>query len=164
MAAAVGKSATRKRKNFAGVRKATKGLVMVKAAIICLVLLSALVTPVNAPQSHFQPPPEPKIHPRIIDALIFVESSGRDWVVSSADAIGLMQIKPSTAAIFGYNRNDLFDPILNVEAGTAYLEHLFDRFGCIKIALQAYNCGPSRRNGIACQRYADKVLTLAYGD
>ena len=40
----------------------------------------------------------------------------------------------------------LFDPIINVRLGTAYLRQLADQFGDVNIALAAYNWGPGRIN------------------
>ena len=58
----------------------------------------------------------------------------------------------------------LFDPIVNVRLGVAYLRQLSDRYGRIQVALAAYNWGPGRidrrmRRGTALPvGYANKVL------
>jgi len=91
--------------------------------------------------------------------------SDLDWVLVSAliyqeshyymgtqlgTAQGLMQIKPSTAEHYGVD--DLYDPELNVKAGTLHLQSLvrtyreegLDSLNVIKFALAAYNAGEGR--------------------
>lgn len=85
--------------------------------------------------------PEPWIR-----AVMKVESAGDPKAVSSAGAMGLMQIMPAT---WGELRGQLdlgtdpFDPRDNVLAGTAYLRMMHDRFGSPGF-LAAYNAGPQR--------------------
>ena len=85
--------------------------------------------------------PEPWIR-----AVMQVESACDPQAVSSAGAMGLMQIMPAT---WGDLRGQLhlgtdpFDPRDNVLAGTAYLRMMYDRFGSLGF-LAAYNAGPKR--------------------
>jgi soluble lytic murein transglycosylase-like protein len=88
--------------------------------------------------------------PGLIAALIHVESSGRNFAISRAGALGLMQIKPDTAravaerqGIAWQGPQMLFDPVLNVRLGVDYLAELYGRFGDIELALAAYNWGPT---------------------
>jgi soluble lytic murein transglycosylase-like protein len=86
----------------------------------------------------------------LVLALIFVESAGYTFAVSPVGARGLMQIMPPTgeelARRMGRNwpgPDALFDPVLNVELGMAYLRQLLDRYdGNLERALTAYNAGP----------------------
>jgi hypothetical protein len=81
-----------------------------------------------------------------LTAIAIVESSLNPKAVSSANAIGLMQIKwPQTAAHLGIRtRTALFDPCTNVDAGGRYLRELTDRYkGNKQTALAAYRIGPS---------------------
>ena len=74
------------------------------------------------------------------------ESNFDPAAVSSADAVGLMQIQwPGTAKHLGiHERAKLFDPCTNVEAGTRYFRELMDRFNQdIHVSLAAYNYGPT---------------------
>ena len=48
------------------------------------------------------PPPEPLIDPRIIAAVIQVESAGNPRAIGRKKEIGLMQILPSTGRMLGY--------------------------------------------------------------
>lgn len=83
-------------------------------------------------------------------ALIFVESSGYNFAVSSVGARGLMQIMPRTGEELARRLgrpwsgpDALFDPVLNLELGTAYLRQLLNRYdGHLEKALTAYNAGP----------------------
>ena len=73
------------------------------------------------------------------------ELGGRP-IVSSAGAMGLMQLMPQTWSAL-HDRYDLgadpFDPHDNILAGTAYLRELYDRFGYPSL-FAAYNAGPAR--------------------
>lgn len=80
-------------------------------------------------------------------AVMTAESAGDPRAVSSAGAIGLMQIMPATWAELTARHSlgtDPFEPRSNILAGTAYLRELHDRFGNISAMLAAYNAGPAR--------------------
>jgi soluble lytic murein transglycosylase len=78
------------------------------------------------------------------------ESLYRKDAVSRADARGLMQMRPATAAAVARRwhvsppRSDnLFDPAIAVPLGAAYLREMLDRFaGQLGLSLAAYNAGP----------------------
>ena len=78
----------------------------------------------------------------LIKAVISTESSYRSDAVSGAGAMGLMQLMPGTASSLGVT--DALDPAQNIGGGSKYLKSLLDRFGDIRLALAAYNTGPSR--------------------
>ena len=81
--------------------------------------------------------------PDLLRAVIQRESAGRPCAVSSAGAMGLMQIMPGTAEYLGLM--EPFDPAKNVEAGSRYLRELLERYGGdLVMALAAYNAGPRR--------------------
>jgi hypothetical protein len=66
---------------------------------------------------------------------------------SSANAYGLMQILwPTTARHLGLQSlSQLYEPCVNVDAGTRYLKELLSRYqGDLHLALAAYNYGPGR--------------------
>jgi soluble lytic murein transglycosylase-like protein len=73
-------------------------------------------------------------------AVAEVESRFEPTARSSADARGLLQVLPSTAASL---RLDPDDPASNVLAGARYLKLLLDRFQSTDLALAAYNAGPT---------------------
>lgn len=70
-----------------------------------------------------------------------VESNCDTNAVSSAGAIGVMQLMPATARELGV---DPRNPEQNILGGAAYLRAQLDRFdGRIDLALAAYNAGPA---------------------
>jgi hypothetical protein len=81
-----------------------------------------------------------------IYAVLRTESAGRIRAVSSAGAMGLMQLMPGTwarqRARFGLG-SDPFDPRDNIIAGTSYLREMYDSYGATGM-LAAYNAGPGR--------------------
>ncbi|MEN3208907.1 lytic transglycosylase domain-containing protein [Methylorubrum populi] len=81
-----------------------------------------------------------------IRAVMRVESAGDMRAISSAGAMGLMQIMPATWAELRARHglgNDPYDPRDNVLAGAAYLREMHDRYGSPGF-LAAYNAGPGR--------------------
>lgn len=91
------------------------------------------------------------LSPSLILSVIETESSFRYNVVSKAGAVGLMQLRPSTAAevakkysISSYKgAESLEDPMVNIRLGVAYLSYLRQRFGHSVHYLAAYNLGPT---------------------
>lgn len=81
-----------------------------------------------------------------IYAVMRTESAGRIGAVSSAGAMGLMQLMPGTwsrqRARFGLGA-DPFDPRNNIMAGASYLREMYDSYGAPGF-LAAYNAGPGR--------------------
>ena len=81
-----------------------------------------------------------------IYAVMRTESAGRIGAVSSAGAMGLMQLMPGTwdrqRARYGLG-SDPFDPRDNILAGTGYLRELHNSYGTSGF-LAAYNAGPGR--------------------
>ena len=81
-----------------------------------------------------------------IYAVMRTESAGRIGAVSSAGAMGLMQLMPGTWARqrtrFGLG-SDPFDPRDNILAGASYLREMYDNYGAPGF-LAAYNAGPGR--------------------
>ncbi len=100
-----------------------------------------------------------------IMAVMRAESAGDLRAVSSAGAMGLMQVMPDTwdglRTRHGLGR-DPYDPRDNILAGTAYLREMWDRYGNVAAMLAAYNAGPARYDEY---RLADRPLpseTRAY--
>lgn len=81
-----------------------------------------------------------------IRAVMGAESAGDLGAVSSAGAMGLMQIMPGTWADLRVRHHlgrDPYDPRDNILAGAAYLRELHDRYGSPGF-IAAYNAGPDR--------------------
>lgn len=125
--------------------------------------------PVGAPQPRFSmgldlatnesDPRKPyEVSDDIIDAVIFIESSGNPNAVGSKGERGLMQVMPDTwqeTTLLAFGREisfeRAFEPELNVRVGTAFLEQIAERIieredewraPFIEILLASYNAGP----------------------
>ena len=84
----------------------------------------------------------------LVLALANAESGYRPDAVSSAGAVGVMQLMPGTALSLGVS--DSFDPKENIDGGVRYLKQMLAMFGGDTAkALAAYNAGPEavRRYG-----------------
>lgn len=82
------------------------------------------------------------LDPKLLHALVIVESAYRVAAVSPAGAGGLTQLMPGTAADLGVT--DRFDVEQNLSGGADYLARQLVRFGDVRLALAAYNSGPDR--------------------
>jgi soluble lytic murein transglycosylase-like protein len=99
----------------------------------------------------------------LVRAVIETESNWNSSAISRKGAVGLMQLKPTTAQRFG--ASDLYTPQQNVDAGVEYLKTLLERYdGNLDLALAAYNAGEGavdRAHGIPRYRetrdYVQKV-------
>ncbi len=83
---------------------------------------------------------EHQVDAKLLHAVIQSESAYNANAVSSAGAVGLMQLMEATAARYGvYDRND---PVQNISAGTRYLKDLLAMFNDnVELAVAAYNAG-----------------------
>jgi soluble lytic murein transglycosylase-like protein len=80
------------------------------------------------------------VSPALVLAVIGIESAGKSDAVSSAGAVGLMQLIPATAERFGVT--DSADPVQNIKGGVAYLDWLLNEFDNDPVmVLAAYNAG-----------------------
>lgn len=82
------------------------------------------------------------LDPKLLHALVTVESAYRADATSRAGAAGLTQLMPGTAAALDVR--DRLDPLANLEGGADYLARQLVRFGDLRLALAAYNAGPER--------------------
>lgn len=107
------------------------------------------------------------LEPSFIKAIIHVESAFDRFALSSAGAMGLMQIMPATAASYQL-KQDHFNAKRNVEAGVQHLRQLMDRYSGDKtLSLAAYNAGEgavSKYSGVPpyqeTQNYIARVMKL----
>jgi peptidoglycan lytic transglycosylase len=96
---------------------------------------------------------EKHLDPALIAAVIYAESKFNDSI-SSAGALGLMQLLPSTAHFIAqrtggtrFTTEDLSTPDINIAYGSWYLRYLLDEYGGSEVlALAAYNGGETNVN------------------
>jgi len=108
---------------------------------------------------------EQGVSPKLVRALIQVESAYHERARSPKGAMGLMQLMPATAR--EYAVADPYDPASNIEAGIKHLKSLLERLP-VALALAAYNAGEAavqRFNGVPpyreTQDYVSRILRLA---
>jgi len=114
------------------------------------------------------------LDPILILAIIRIESEFRPQAVSTYGARGLMQLRPYVADALAEDveleswegEKSLDDPIINIKLGVFYLGYLKERFGDLRVALTAYNRGPTwvqrrLKDKMALSfGYASKVLSM----
>jgi soluble lytic murein transglycosylase-like protein len=91
------------------------------------------------------------VDPSLAYSLVRVESGFSQHAVSSAGAVGLAQLMPSTASWLqpGLPRDALFERDTNLRLGFRYLRLMLEQYGGdLHLALLAYNRGPARVDGI----------------
>ena len=100
----------------------------------------------------------------LVKSVIHTESSWNHKAVSVSGAVGLMQVKPSTAmSEFKTPEQDLYDPYVNVTVGIMYLSELYHNSGDDwHYALTSYSHGPTATkryttNYVYNNFYIDKV-------
>lgn len=126
-----------------------------------------------------------QIDPYLIASIIRVESNYNPNKVSSRDAIGLMQLMPTTAAytiermsLESVTSNQLDKPSKNIYVGTAYLNLLkqilinqlqkIDGKSQIALIAVAYNAGPGKTmewlSNETWNGTADSLADIPYGE
>ncbi len=97
---------------------------------------------------------EARLPPGLVMALIAVESRFDRWAVSSAGAVGLMQVMPFWPERLGMRRYELVHVAPNIRMGCAILRfYLGYEHNDVRKALARYNGSTGRRE------YPDLVLT-----
>lgn len=104
------------------------------------------------------------LDPYLVAALIRQESEFNAGAVSRANAVGLMQLLPSTGkglarkdGVKHFNANQLLDPTVNLKLGTTDLRLAINKYGGqVEYALASYNAGDVPvRQWIATNDYKD---------
>lgn len=84
-----------------------------------------------------------RIDPGLLWAVITIESGWNVDAVSNVGAMGLMQLMPETARMFGVKNP--FNPLENIKGGARYLRYLLNLFNNnVTLTVAAYNAGHGR--------------------
>lgn len=91
------------------------------------------------------------LDPYLVAALVRQESAFNPSAISRANAVGLMQLLPSTGRLVAkdlqlrhFNPAMLTVPATNLKMGTKYFKGMVTQFGAVEYALAAYNAGSDR--------------------
>jgi peptidoglycan lytic transglycosylase len=103
------------------------------------------------------------LDPYLVASLIRQESEFNPNAISRANAVGLMQLLPTTgkkvakeANLHHFNASQLYTPAVNLQLGTRYFKSMVDKFGSFEYALAAYNAGSDRvEDWLAAGKYRD---------
>jgi soluble lytic murein transglycosylase len=111
-----------------------------------------------------------ELDPYLVAALVAQESTFVPDIRSSANAIGLMQLIPSTARAYArklglrYSSALMTDPEANIRMGTAYLADKVREFGDLHLVLASYNAGEravrrwqAERPGVPTDQFIDDI-------
>jgi len=111
-----------------------------------------------------------QVDEKLIHAVIHTESAYDVKAISSAGAVGLMQLMPATAKRYGVSNRKSAEQ--NIDGGTQYIKFLLKLFNSdLKLVLAGYNAGEGAvkkyHNSIPpypeTQNYVRKVLKLYQG-
>ena len=107
------------------------------------------------------------VDPKVVLAIMRVESNFKSDAVSKVNAKGLMQVLPDTAKHVAkllnidVNSLDLNDPETNVKIGTYYLKYLMQNFSNMNTVYAAYNGGIGNVNTwLKDSKYSSDGVTL----
>jgi soluble lytic murein transglycosylase len=114
-----------------------------------------------------------RLSPALIAAVVYEESHFRVNTRSSAGAIGLMQLLPSTARGIAirthgsrFHTSDLYDADINLRYGCWYLAHLRSAYAgrrnATDLALAAYNAGQANVDRWAAATPAGRPVTIRF--
>jgi soluble lytic murein transglycosylase len=113
---------------------------------------------------------EQGVDPYLIAAIINAESGFDATQISSAGAVGLMQVMPETAAEVARewsihpipDAKMLLRPEINIDIGTRHLASLLARYSETGVALAAYNAGEGNVDRWIGESGKSAVLDAAY--
>lgn len=106
--------------------------------------------------------------PDIAEAVVFIESRYDATVVGRVGEVGLMQVRPATAAMLGFNGSptELAKPEVNIHYGVTYLAEAWRLAqGDLCRALMKYRAGHGEesmtaRSTIYCKRARNRLIAM----
>ncbi len=109
-----------------------------------------------------------KLPPDIAEAVVFVESRYDSTVIGGVGEIGVMQVRPETAAMLGFRGTtaELANPDINIHYGVMYLSKAWRLAGGdLCRALMKYRAGHgeeimSARSRIYCNRARNRLVAM----
>ena len=104
----------------------------------------------------------------IAEAVVFVESGFNSAAIGSVGEIGLMQVRPETAAMLGFRGTDaeLAEPDINIHYGVLYLKQAWRLAGGdLCRALMKYRAGHGEeamtaRSQVYCNRARNRLVAM----
>lgn len=99
------------------------------------------------------------VQPKLVHAIISVESNWKVDAKGKAGELGLMQLMPATARAMGVK--DRLDPVDNITGGIRYLAYCKQKTG--KAYIRCYNAGEKGINSKAAYAYERRVLSKLNG-
>ncbi|MDF2938220.1 MAG: soluble lytic murein transglycosylase-like protein [Paenibacillaceae bacterium] len=116
--------------------------------------ISRLIYPIMYRDEIEQAAADVELDPRLVAAVIRVESNYRPQAESGKGAVGIMQVMPLTAKSIlqerrfeGLTLREMEQPEVNIRVGTAYLSTLLRMYDQDLVkALASYNAGPGNVN------------------
>lgn len=90
------------------------------------------------------------VDPELAFRMVNLESGFNARAKSRANAYGLAQVQLATARFYEpqITVEQLYEPETNLEIGLRYFRDLLETYGDVRLALLAYNRGPSRINSL----------------
>ena len=90
------------------------------------------------------------VDPRLAASLAYTESKlrqmkGKDVLMGGAGEVGIMQIKPNTAKLVGFDAEQIKQTDQNIDAGMKYLKQSLDKFKDPVLGAIGYNAGPDHK-------------------
>jgi len=100
---------------------------------------------------------EKQVDPKLVAAIIVVESSCNPLAISGSKSVGIMQIHmPTWSTVVDFTEKNPFDPEVNIQIGTGILANYLKRSKDLESALLAYEGS----HDVVDSEYLAKVLDV----
>lgn len=159
------------------IRRTITILVLLICAILLLTFLPQSILRIVYPRKYedliFRYAKQYSVPEEIVFAVIKTESNFDPDAVSSAGAVGLMQIMPSTFLWLTEMKGEslspsmLTDPETNIRYGVFFLHYLYEYYGDYQTAFAAYNAGMGNvSNWLVSEQYSEngKLVRIPFAE